>query len=160
MRAALRPEPALSNAHGLRATIIDFGARLTRMVVPDRSGAPADIVLGFDDLASYVGTDTCFGATCGRYGNRIAGGRFALDGHPVEMTANEPPNHLHGGRVGFDKRVWAASPDENETAITFSLASKDGEEGFPGNLAVTSTYRLTDDDRQVDDPQQRRRRHA
>lgn len=135
----------LSNARGLSATVIDFGARLTKMIVPDRSGTSADIVLGFDDLDSYVGTDTYFGATCGRYGNRIAGGRFTLDGQPVEVTANEAPNHLHGGRVGFDKRVWVARPDEGGNAITFSLSSKDGEEGFPGNLALTSTYQLTDD---------------
>lgn len=139
----------LVNAHGLSASVIDFGARLTQMIVPDRSGAPADIVLGFDDLDAYEGTDTYFGATCGRYGNRIAGGRFTLDGRAVEVTANEPPNHLHGGLLGFDKQVWDAKQDETDNSITFSLASADGDEGFPGNLKVESTYQLTEDDRLV-----------
>ncbi len=137
----------LSNANGLCASLIDFGARLTQMVVPDKAGTPADIVLGFDDLAAYAATDTYFGATCGRYGNRIAGGRFMLDGTTVQVTVNEGPNHLHGGRVGFDKHVWDAQPDEARNAVTFSLASPNGDEGFPGTLKLQSTYQLTDDDR-------------
>ncbi len=137
----------LSNHQGLRARIITFGARLIQMVVPDRAGAMADIVLGFDDLASYVATDTYFGATCGRYGNRIAQGRFELDGETVVVTPNEPPNHLHGGLIGFDKKVWAAKPDEDENSVTFTSDSQHGEEGFPGHVALTSKYVLTDDNR-------------
>ena len=137
----------LTNRHGLRARLISFGARLTQMIVPDSSGVMEDIVLGFDDLADYVATDTYFGATCGRYGNRIAEGRFVLDGRPVEVTRNEPPNHLHGGSEGFDKRVWACMPHEDENSLTFTLVSSDGDEGFPGQLILTSKYVLTDDDR-------------
>ena len=137
----------LTNAQGLTARLITFGARLTEMHVPDREGRLADVVLGFDDLADYETTDTYFGATCGRYGNRIAGGRFALDGSVVQVTANEGPNHLHGGKRGLDKQVWDAQPNEEENSITFSLVTKDGDEGFPGNLLLSSKYVLTDDNR-------------
>ena len=137
----------LANACGMEATLITFGARLTQMTVPDRGGAAADIVLGFDDLASYQATDTYFGATCGRYGNRIAEGRFDLDGKTVEVSRNEPPNHLHGGFAGFDKQVWDAWPDEDRNAVTFTLVSPAGSEGYPGQLILSSTYQLTEDDR-------------
>ena len=137
----------LTNAHGLTARMISFGARMTEMHVPDRTGSLADIVLGFDDLAAYVATDTYFGATVGRYGNRIKRGRFTLDGNPFEVTQNETPNHLHGGTDGFDKRVWDAYPNPDENSVTFSLVSANGEEGFPGQVSVTSKYTLTEDDR-------------
>ena len=137
----------LTNAHGLTARLISFGARLTEMHVPSKDGSMADIVLGFDDLASYVATDTYFGATCGRYGNRIRAGRLALDGETIQVTANEGPNHLHGGTEGFDKQVWDAHLDESENAVTFSLVSSNGAEGFPGELLLKSKYVLTDDDR-------------
>jgi aldose 1-epimerase len=139
----------LINANGLTARLISFGARLMEMHVPDRTGRLADIVLGFDDLASYAATDTYFGATVGRYGNRIKNGRFALEGEPLEVTRNEPPNHLHGGAEGFDRKVWDAYPNESETSVTFSLVSPSGEEGFPGQVSVTSKYTLTDDNRLV-----------
>ena len=139
----------LSNRNGLAARIITFGARLTELHAPDRAGRIADIVLGFDDLASYADTDTYFGATVGRYGNRIKQGRFLLDGSSVELTRNEPPNHLHGGHEGFDKKVWDAYPNESDNSVTFSLVSSAGEEGFPGDLVVTSKYMLTDDDRLI-----------
>ena len=137
----------LTNRQGLRARLISFGARLTQMVVPDRNGVMEDVVLGFDDLADYITTDTYFGATCGRYGNRIADGRFVLGGQPIEVTRNEPPNHLHGGLEGFDKHVWQCVPNEDENSLTFTLVSRDGDEGFPGQLVLTSRYVLTDDDR-------------
>ena len=137
----------LTNAHGLTARLISFGARLIEMHVPDKDGSMSDIVLGFDDLASYVATDTYFGATCGRYGNRIRVGRFALEDKTIQVTANESANHLHGGAEGFDKQVWDAHPNESENAVTFSLVSNDGAEGFPGELLLKSKYVLTDDDR-------------
>lgn len=137
----------LTNAHGLSARVISFGARLTQMHAPDRYGRMADIVLGFDDLDPYFDTDTYFGATCGRYGNRIKNGQFDLGGETVHVTANEPPNHLHGGLRGFDKQVWAALAHDNENAITFSLVSEDGSEGFPGELLLKAKYTLTDDNR-------------
>ena len=134
-------------AGGLRARLIDFGARLVELHVPDRAGVPADVVLGFDDLQDYTVTDTYFGATCGRYGNRIAGGRFVLDGRVVQVTPNEGVNHLHGGLAGFDRKVWDVALDEAANAITFSLVSPAGDEGFPGTLQVTSRYQLTKDGR-------------
>lgn len=136
----------LTNEHGLQATLISFGARLSRMLVPDRHGAMADVVLGFDDLAAYETTDTYFGATCGRYGNRIAAGRFELDGATVALSRNEAANHLHGGSCGLDKQVWDATPNEAENAVTFTLVSNRDEEGYPGCLTLSSTYRLTEDD--------------
>jgi aldose 1-epimerase len=137
----------LRNAHGLVARFIDFGARLTEMHVPGRHGQMADIVLGFDELESYVTTDTYFGASCGRYGNRIKGGRFRLDGEWVTLSRNEGPNQLHGGVLGFDKKIWHAAPDAGGQSITFSLLSPDGDEGYPGALQASASYALTDDNR-------------
>ena len=137
----------LTNKNGAIARVISFGARLTQMHVPDRDGRMADIVLGFDDLEPYFDTDTYFGATCGRYGNRIKDAQFALDGETVHVTANEPPNHLHGGLRGFDKQVWTAMIHDAENAVTFSLVSENRSEGFPGELLLKSKYILTDDNR-------------
>jgi aldose 1-epimerase len=139
----------LSNARGLVAHLTNFGARLTAMMVPDRDGALGDVVLGFDDLAGYAANTSYFGATCGRYGNRIKRGQFALSGRPIEVSRNDGPNHLHGGFRGFDKRVWDARIDHAENSVTFLLLSEDGEEGYPGRLVANSNYRLTDDDRLV-----------
>jgi len=139
----------LSNAHGLVAHLTNFGARLRAMMVPDRDGALADVVLGFDDLAAYAENKSYFGATCGRYGNRIKRGRFTLGGRSIEVSRNDGANHLHGGFKGFDKQVWDARVDHAENSVTFSLSSEDGEEGFPGRLTATSQYNLTDDDRLV-----------
>jgi aldose 1-epimerase len=136
----------LRNRNGLQARVISYGARLTEFHMPGRDGAPADIVLGFDDLASYVATNTYFGATCGRYGNRIKDGRFDLGGRTIQVDRNEGPNHLHGGRNGFDSKNWSAYADEANNAVVFTTVSLDGEEGFPGTLHLTATYRLTDDD--------------
>ncbi len=137
----------IRNASGLTARVITFGARLTQMSVPGRDGIMADIVLGFDDVASYAATNTYFGATCGRYGNRIKHGVFTLDNATVQVSCNEAPNHLHGGFEGFDKQIWDAYPNEADNSITFSLVSKHGSEGFPGELVLKTTYALTDDNR-------------
>jgi aldose 1-epimerase len=135
----------LKNRNGMSAKLISYGARLTELHMPDRKGNPADIVLGFDDLASYIATNTYFGATCGRYGNRISEGRFPLGGQTVQVDCNEGRNHLHGGRNGFDRKNWSAAVDESSNAVIFSMVSPDGEQGFPGTIQLTSTYRLTDD---------------
>jgi aldose 1-epimerase len=137
----------LRNAHGLRARLIDYGARLTEMHVPGRNGQMADIVLGFDELESYVKSETYFGATVGRYGNRIKAGRFRLDGKWVALSRNEGQNHLHGGFSGFDKKLWHAAPDESGSSIVFSAQSENGEEGYPGKQQISATYTLTDDNR-------------
>lgn len=139
----------LANANGLSARLCNFGARLTGMMVPGRNGAIADVVLGFDTLEQYASSRGYFGATCGRFGNRIKDGRFRLGGRSVEVSRNDGRNHLHGGSKGFDKRVWHAERDEAGDAVVFSLVSEDGEEGYPGRLDVRSRYSLTDDDRLI-----------
>jgi len=138
----------LTNAHGLRATVIEYGAILVSLEVPDRDGKPADIALGFDDLDSYVKRNPLFGAVVGRYANRIAGARFKLDGAERHITANAGKNHIHGGgNKRFDKVVWKGSAYQSDTeaGVRLNHASPDGEEGFPGNLNCTVTYSLTDD---------------
>ena len=136
----------LTNANGLRARLITFGARLTELHVPDRHGRLDDIVLGCDTLADYAATATYFGATCGRYGNRIAGGLVTLDGRTVQLDCNEGPNHLHGGRAGFDRKLWTIAT-LGEAAVTFTALAEDGEMGFPGACHLRATYALGDDNR-------------
>jgi len=130
---------------GLRARLIDFGARLVELHVPDRAGTFADIVLGFDDLASYASSDAYFGATCGRYGNRIARGRFDFHGQSVQLDCNEGLNHQHGGRDGFDRKIWTAAFDPPGTTVRFLTTSADGEMGFPGALEASCTYEFDAD---------------
>ncbi len=125
---------------GLQARLTDFGARLVELHVPDRDRTLADVVLGFDELPSYAASDAYFGATCGRYGNRIARGRFDFHGRQIQVDRNEGPNHQHGGREGFDRKVWTASYDPAGTAIRFETTSADGEMGFPGALEISTTY--------------------
>lgn len=137
----------LRNAHGVRATITNYGGILTSLLVPDRAGQLGDVVLGFDNLADYLRESPYFGALIGRYGNRIARGRFPLDGNEYQLATNDGPNHLHGGQRGFDKVVWQATPGASAAGQTLTLhyLSPDGEEGYPGNLAVTVVYTLTHD---------------
>lgn len=136
---------------GSRVDLSDYGATLVRWFAPDRRGNSEDVVLGFDSVAGYVDHRSYFGATVGRYGNRIAQGRFSLDGKiHVLATNNHPggmPCHLHGGRAGFDKRLWAADPHVvgGRPAMRFRLRSPDGDEGYPGNLDVSVTYSLGGD---------------
>lgn len=139
------PGFVIANRAGLRAKVMAYGARLTEMLVPDRTGRLKDVVLGFDDMAGYLATDTFFGATCGRYGNRIAGGTFDFDGGRYRLACNDGPNHLHGGAGGFDRRLFAATVDEPDNAVIFSHLSIDGEEGYPGELMATVRYRLAED---------------
>jgi len=136
----------LTNKSGLVARFIDYGATLTELHVPDRRGQLGDIVLGFDRLADYLATETYFGATVGRYGNRIKAGRFPLDGKTCQLGANEGPNHLHGGFKGFDKIVWDAQVDDANGRLVFSLRSPDGDEGYPGTLDAKAAFALTDAD--------------
>lgn len=137
----------LTNKHGLVAKVITFGALLTELRVPDRSGALADVVLGFPTLEQYEGPHPYFGATIGRVANRIAKGKFTLNGKEYTLAANNGPNHLHGGVRGFDKRVWQAQrvPAAGGVAVKFTYVSPDGEEGYPGTLTATVTYTLTDE---------------
>lgn len=131
----------LSGPGGLRAELLTFGARLAQLWVPDRSGALADIVLGQDSLDDWQTYGTYLGATCGRYANRIAKGRFPLNGHRVQLDCNEGAQHLHGGSAGFDRKIWRID-SHSDSHVTFALTSPDGEMGFPGTLQARTTYRL------------------
>ncbi len=135
----------LKNANGVTADFTDYGGIVVSLMVPDRSGAMGDIVLGFDSLDSYTGTHPYFGALVGRYGNRIANGKFTLDGKEYKLAQNNGPNALHGGLKGFDKAVWAATPAaDGSQKLTLKLVSPDGDEGYPGELTAEVTYTLTD----------------
>ena len=131
----------LTNANKLRVEISSYGATVIRLFVPDRNGKLEDIVLGYDDLAGYYQGKSYFGAIVGRYANRIAKATFSIDGKPYKLAANNGPNTLHGGIKGFDKVVWDGKQDSE--GITFTYTSKDGEEGFPGNLVVKVRYELS-----------------
>ena len=132
----------LDGGAGITARVTDYGARLTELHVPGRDGVTADVVLGFDDAASYVTWPAYFGATVGRYGNRIRRGHLSLLGRDYQLDRNEGDNHLHGGRAGWDSRFWEAEPRADGRAITFRTTSADGEMGFPGACDVRSTYEL------------------
>jgi aldose 1-epimerase len=134
----------LTNANGVQIRAITYGAIITSIRVPDRSGRFADVVLGFDNLEGYLKGHPYFGTVVGRYGNRIGGGHFTLNGQTFKLAQNNGPNHLHGGVKGFDKYVWKAEPLQNGLGVAFSRTSPDGEEGYPGNLAARVTYTLTD----------------
>src|SRR5438477_1224848 len=123
----------LTNANGLVARVCDYGTIITELHVPDRSGKPGDIVLGFDNLDQYLKVHPYFGATVGRVANRIANGQFTLDGKIYRLAINNGPNHLHGGLRGFDKVLWKAEPQPG-AAVKFSYTSPDGEEGYPGQV--------------------------
>jgi len=135
----------LTNANGLVAKITDYGTILTELWVPDKNGVLADVVLGFDNLESYLKGHPYFGAIAGRCANRIAKGRFTLDGKTYQLATNNGPNHLHGGVKGFDKYVWDAEPKMTPEgpALVLSRTSPDGEEGYPGTVKATCTYTLT-----------------
>jgi aldose 1-epimerase len=132
----------LRNSSGVEVRAITYGAIITAILAPDRDGAIADIVLGFDTLDGYLAGHPYFGAVVGRYCNRIAHGRFTIDGHDYRLAMNNGPHHLHGGIQGFDKQIWTAESNA-ENSITFAYVSVDGEEGYPGTLETAVTYTLT-----------------
>jgi aldose 1-epimerase len=135
----------LRTADGFEARIITYGAALQALLVPDRHGRPDDVVLGFDDLAAYAVPRRYYGATVGRYANRIAGASFELDGTRFSLAANEAPNALHGGIEGFSRKVWSvvATEDGPAPGVTLALHSPDGDEFYPGALDVRATYRIS-----------------
>ena len=138
----------LTNSQGMSAAVTNYGALLVSLQAPDRDACLGEITLGFPDLAGYLGKHPYFGATVGRYANRISGARFTLDGVEYRLAANDGDGHLHGGVVGFDRVRWDADVFEEDgtSGVCFSRLSPDGEEGYPGNLQVTATYTLTDMD--------------
>jgi aldose 1-epimerase len=138
----------LSGRGGLVLEMITYGATVTRLLAPDRNGHLADMVLGFNDLDSYLASGAYFGAMIGRVAGRITGAQFNLAGRTYKLTQNEAPNHLHGGREGFDKKAWTATPVKNPDgapAVRLTYRSPDGEEGYPGEVDVAVTYTITDD---------------
>jgi aldose 1-epimerase len=135
----------LRNNRGLEARVISYGAIITSLRTPDSDGQYADIVLGFDDLDGYVQRSPYFGAVVGRFANRIANGRFVLDGKTYQLPINDPPNTLHGGDRGFDKVVWDVKPRKGDDVLELSHTSPDGDQGFPGELIARVIYTLSDD---------------
>ena len=134
----------LANSRGVEATIMTYGGTVVSLHTPDSGGRPGDIVLGFDNLDAYFGENPFFGALVGRYGNRIAKGRFTLGGVEYKLAQNNGENNLHGGPRGFDKVVWRVK-DAGPQSLDLGYLSHDGDQGFPGNLDVTVRYTLTDD---------------
>jgi aldose 1-epimerase len=137
----------LKNASGVEARLSTLGAALLSLSAPDRQGRFEDIVLGFDTIDGWAKNNPFFNVIVGRYGNRIAGGRFAIDGTSYTLAKNDGPNHLHGGMKGFDKVVWTGTPiaSPDGPSVRFEYVSKDGEEGYPGTLTASVTYTLTAD---------------
>lgn len=138
-------EYTLENARGTTLRAINYGGTVTSLVVADRSGNPVDIVLGYDTLEAYEAQEKYLGALIGRHANRIQAARFSLNGREYPLAANDGKNHLHGGNVGFDKRIWDASVEDG--ALVLRYVSPDGEEGYPGTLRVQVRYTLDDADR-------------
>jgi aldose 1-epimerase len=138
----------LTNEHGVEAKITNYGGIVVSFRVPDRTGKFDDVVLGYDRLDDYLKSTPYFGALVGRYGNRIGKGRFTLNGVEYKLAVNNGENTLHGGIKGFDKVVWNAKPlpTKNATALELTYLSRDGEEGYPGNLSVKVIYTLTNND--------------
>jgi aldose 1-epimerase len=137
----------LANRQGMQVKVLDFGAIISEIHAPDRDGNFADVVLGFERLEPYLANSAFLGAVIGRYGNRIAEGRFSLDGKDYQLAVNNAPNHLHGGNQGFHQVMWQAAPFTKDEAvgITFTRSSPHGEDGYPGQLDVTLTYELDND---------------
>ena len=140
-------EYTLTNANGLEMKVITYGGIITSLKTPDRDGNLGDIVLGYDDLEGYIENNPYFGAIIGRYGNRIARGKFTLDSVEYSLATNNIGNHLHGGIKGFDKVLWQAEPIQEDSAVSLKMTykSKDMEEGYPGNLDVTVIYKVAND---------------
>ena len=137
----------IRNPAGSWLAVTDHGATAVQMAMPSPSGQLADIILGYDTAGAYRASETYFGATVGRFANRIRRGKFPLDGQEVQTACNEGLNSLHGGYNSYDKRKWAATFDPKGNSVTFSLTSPHGDQGFPGELKLTSTYALSDDSR-------------
>ncbi len=135
------------NSHGMEVRVTNYGGIIVSLRVPDKKGMLGDVVLGYDNLDGYLKNSPYFGAIVGRYANRIANGKFTLDGVEYHLAKNNGPNSLHGGLKGFDKVIWHAEPFTNKegSGLVLTYTSKDGEEGYPGNLKAKVTYTLTDE---------------
>ncbi|MBS1653454.1 MAG: galactose-1-epimerase, partial [Bacteroidetes bacterium] len=139
-------EYTIANPGGMKVSIINYGGTVTRLLVPDKNGETGDVILGFDTLSGYLQKGMpYFGALIGRYGNRIAKGKFTLDGKEYSLAGNDHGNSLHGGNKGYDKVYWNIEPLPGDSSLKLTYDSKDGEEGYPGNLSVTVVYTLRSD---------------
>lgn len=136
----------IENQGGVSASFTDLGAVWVKMLVPDRNGQTADVLLGFDDADGYLNNGPHFGSVVGRIANRTAGGRFSLNDREYHLAVNNGPNNLHSGPDYYDRRLWNAETDADGNRVTFSLESPDGDQGFPGNAGILVTYSLTEDD--------------
>ncbi len=136
----------LANKSGAILKVLNFGATVTSLTMPDRNGKYEDVVLGYDSLKGYIHSTNYFGTIVGRYGNRIGKGQFTLEGKKYQLTVNDGVNHLHGGRIGFSKKLWTAKTVHNSAGPSLRLTyiSQDGEEGYPGTVTLSVTYTLTD----------------
>lgn len=140
----------ITQVEGIQVSVINYGATLTSIIVPDKNGSPGDVVLGFNDLKGYIDHGNYYiGSICGRYANRIGNASFRINGHTYNISSNLGTNHLHGGFEGFDRKIWDASILPEENGVQFTYKSKDGEEGFPGNLSVTVTYKVSDNSLEI-----------
>lgn len=135
----------IENENGMKVHLINYGAIITKLFVPDKNGEVADVVLGYDNLEGYTNNPCYFGSTIGRNGNRIANGTFELNGVTYQLDKNEGENNLHGGFDGYNKRVWDFEVKEEENEVIFSILSPDKDQGFPGNFKVSVTYQITKD---------------
>eukprot|EP01136_Pigoraptor_vietnamica_P036742 Opistho-1_new@103729 len=136
----------LTNSNGMQVRILNYGGTVTNILVPDKNKEMGDVVLGFDSLAGYLQTgNPYFGCLVGRYGNRIAKGKFSIDGQTYQLTLNNNGNTLHGGVKGLDKVIWKATKQAGDSSLLLTYTSKDGDQGFPGNLSVEVVYTLTTD---------------
>ncbi|MDD6209146.1 MAG: galactose mutarotase [Bacteroidales bacterium] len=136
----------LRNSAGVEVCVMNYGAKIVSIMVPDKQNNFTDVVLGYDNIDEYLTGETTFGATCGRYSNRIANGKFKIGDQTYTLAINNGPNHLHGGLKGFSRVMWN-TVKYSDNSVTFSYLSKDGEEGYPGNLSVEVTYTLSNDNR-------------
>ena len=145
----------LKNKNGVEVKVTNYGGTITSISVPDRNGIFVDIVLGFDQLEEYIEKPSYFGCIIGRYGNRIANGKFSIDNNTFTLVKNNKGNHIHGGTVGFDKKLWTVQESKNpdELKVVMDYTSPDMEEGYPGNLSLTLTYTLTEDNELIIDYQ-------
>ncbi len=137
----------IKNSSGYALSLTDWGATIVSLLMPDRNGRFTDILLGFDEASQYIPGRGYLGATCGRFANRIAEGRFVLNGKTIELACNDGPNHLHGGVTGFNSRLWAAEPytEGDRSGILFTYVSPNGEENYPGELKVRADYALDEE---------------
>jgi len=135
----------MKNSHGMTVQILDLGGIITSIVVPDKHGKFEDITTGFDTLTEYESNPPYFGAIIGRIANRIHGAKFTLDGVEYQLAQNSGPNHIHGGLIGFDKKVWESSVNNENESVVLNLVSPDGDEGYPGTLSLSVVYQLSED---------------